>query len=172
MFYGCSSLTSVPQFDTSSVTNMYTMFSNCSKLTTVPQFDTSKVTNSINSMFNNCYELTTVPSFNCGALTSLPTGYYYAVFYGCQKLKNFGGFVDLGKTFTGSSTKTFYMGTNNQALTRESMINTFNALYDLHNTTFTGTAQFYVSKYPYVNITDEDIAIATAKGWTVLQYNG
>ena len=52
------------------------------------------------------------------------------------------------------------------------MINTFNALYDLHNTTFTGTANFYVSKYPYAKITDDDIAIATTKGWTILEYNG
>ena len=32
MFYQCSSLTSIPQLDTSKVTNMYGMFQNCSKL--------------------------------------------------------------------------------------------------------------------------------------------
>lgn len=171
MFNGCSNLTTVPLFDTSNVTNISYMFSGCYKLASVPEFDTSKVTN-MNDMFYNCWALITIPPIDCSLLTTLPTGYYSAPLYGCSKLENFGGYIDLGKNFTGSSTKTFYMGTNNQALTRESMINTFNALYDLTTTTFTGTAQFYVSKYPYAKITDDDIAIATSKGWTILQYNG
>ena len=57
MFYNCSSLTTVPLFDTSSVTNMSSMFQNCSSLTTVPSFDTRSVTNMTN-MFNNCKNLT------------------------------------------------------------------------------------------------------------------
>lgn len=170
MFNGCSNLTSVPEFDTSNVTNMSYMFSGCYKLTSVPEFDTSKVAN-MNDMFYNCWGLITIPPINCSLLITFPTAYYSAPLYSCDKLENFGGFVDLGKNFTGSSSKTFYMGTNHKALTRESMINTFNALYDL-TTTFTGTAQFYVSKYPYAKITDDDIAIATSKGWTILQYNG
>ena len=64
------------------------------------------------------------------------------------------------------------MGTNNQALTHESMINTFNGLYDLTTTSYTGTATFWVSKYPYDNLTEDDIAIATAKGWVISRYNG
>ena len=38
MFLICSSLTSVPQFDTSKVTNMESMFAGCSSLTTVGGF--------------------------------------------------------------------------------------------------------------------------------------
>jgi surface protein len=36
--------TTVPLFDTASVTNMYSMFNSCYALTTVPLFDTSSVT--------------------------------------------------------------------------------------------------------------------------------
>jgi surface protein len=53
MFYYCTSLTSVPLFDTSNVTKMYQMFENCNKLTTIPLFDTSNVTD-MDWMFVNC----------------------------------------------------------------------------------------------------------------------
>ena len=45
MFYGYSSLTSIPEMDTSQVTNMGSMFSDCSSLTSIPEMDTSQVTN-------------------------------------------------------------------------------------------------------------------------------
>ena len=84
MFTNCYSLTSVPLFNTSSVTNMANMFSNCNSLTTVPLFDTSVVRN-MSLMFTNCFALQSVPLFNtelvitmqsmfssCYALESVP----------------------------------------------------------------------------------------------------
>ena len=53
IFANCSSLTSVPLFDTSSVSNMNVMFAGCSSLTSVPLFDTSSVTN-VGNMLKNC----------------------------------------------------------------------------------------------------------------------
>lgn len=53
MFLGCTSLTSIPLFDTSMVTNMFNMFSGCSLLRSIPLFDTSSVTNMMN-MFKDC----------------------------------------------------------------------------------------------------------------------
>ena len=171
MFYYCSRLTTVPQLDTTKVTSMGGMFNNCASLTTVPQLDTTKVTN-MDELFYQCSNLTTVPELNCQSITNMPTAYYYAPFYGCPKLESFGGFKDLGKTFTGTASKTFYMGTNNEALTRESMINTFNALYDLTTLSYTGTATFWVSRYAYDKLLEEDISIATTKGWVISRYNG
>jgi len=43
MFQGCSSLKSVPSFDTSNVTNMCGLFDACCSLKSVPSFDTSNV---------------------------------------------------------------------------------------------------------------------------------
>ena len=63
MFYNCSSLISIPQLNTSNVTNMSYMFYNCSNLTTIPQLDTSKVTN-MDNMFSGCSSLTTIPQLN------------------------------------------------------------------------------------------------------------
>ena len=80
MFGGCSSLTTVPLFDTSNVTNMQQMFSNCSSLTTVPLYDTSNVTN-MQQMFDGCSSLTTVPLFNTSNVTNIGR-----MFYNCSSL--------------------------------------------------------------------------------------
>ena len=80
MFEGCSSLTSVALFDTSSCTNMHGMFSGCRSLSTVPLFDTSACT-SMGDMFHNCTSLTSVPLFNTSACTDMS-----AMFYGCSSL--------------------------------------------------------------------------------------
>jgi len=82
MFSGCSSLSSVPLFDTSSVTNMYRMFYQCSSLSSVPLFDTSSVT-SMYQMFYQCSSLSSVPLFD----TSLVTDMDY-MFSGCSSLSS------------------------------------------------------------------------------------
>ena len=69
MYRGCTSLTTVPLFNLSSVTNTYTMFYKCTALTTVPLFDLSKVTNA-SYMFYQCTALTTVPLFNLSSCTN------------------------------------------------------------------------------------------------------
>ena len=56
MFAHCTSLTTVPLFDTSSCTAMQVMFYADSSLTTIPLFDTSNVTN-MASMFHNCFKV-------------------------------------------------------------------------------------------------------------------
>ena len=70
LFYFCASLTTVPEFDTSHVSTMASMFCRCSSLTTVPKFNTSKVT-SMSSMFDNCSSLTTVPEFDTSKVTNM-----------------------------------------------------------------------------------------------------
>jgi surface protein len=80
MFSGCSSLTSVPLFNTAAVTNMNSMFSNCTTLTSVPLFNTAAVID-MSSMFNGCTSLTTVPLFNTAAVTSMSN-----MFNGCTSL--------------------------------------------------------------------------------------
>lgn len=52
----CSSLTSVPLFDTSNVTDMSGMFRYCTLLASVPLFDTINVTD-INNMFSRNFNI-------------------------------------------------------------------------------------------------------------------
>lgn len=68
MFYKCTSLTSVPIFDTSNVIYMNHMFYNCSSLTSVPLFDTSNVTY-MDATFYNCQALTSVPLLDTSKAT-------------------------------------------------------------------------------------------------------
>ena len=83
MFQGCTALTTVPQFDTSNVTDMSSMFQGCTALTTVSQFDTSNVTD-MSSMFYGCTALTTVPNFSAtNKLTNCNN-----MFYNCFKLES------------------------------------------------------------------------------------
>lgn len=63
MFYECSSMVAIPVLDTSNVTNMYAMFDACSALVCVPLLNTSKVTNMF-GMFYECYSLISVPEFD------------------------------------------------------------------------------------------------------------
>jgi len=63
MFINCSSLKSVPLFNTGNVILMQSIFQNCSSLESVPLFNTQNVTN-MGNMFNSCASLRSVPLFN------------------------------------------------------------------------------------------------------------
>ena len=70
MFDGCTSLTSVPLFDTSNASDTGGMFSKCSSLIDVPLFDTSNVTD-MSYMFSLCNSITIVPLFNTSKVTNM-----------------------------------------------------------------------------------------------------
>ena len=80
LFKDCRSLTTIPQLDTSNVTNMSATFQNCSSLTTIPQLVTSNVTR-MDNMFNGCTSLTTIPQLDTSNVTNMSN-----MFYGCSSL--------------------------------------------------------------------------------------
>lgn len=102
MFAG-TSLTSVPLFDTSSVTIIASMFSDCTSLKSVPLFNTSKVTN-MNRMFERCTSLTSVPLFNTSSVTTMNY-----MFRECKKVQS--GALAL---YQQASTQTTPPSTHNQ----------------------------------------------------------
>lgn len=59
-----STVTSLPQIDTSNVVNMKNMFNNCINLTSLPQIDTSNVTD-MQNFCNFCIKLVNVPVLDC-----------------------------------------------------------------------------------------------------------
>ena len=104
MFYNCTSLTTIPQLDTSNVTTMSYMFNSCINLQTIPQLDTSNVT-TMSNMFNSCPKLQTIPQLDtskvkdmgnmlrsCKELQTIPqldtsnVGTMYNMFRDCSKL--------------------------------------------------------------------------------------
>ncbi len=82
MFYGCYSLQSIPQLDTSSGTNFSYMFRDCYSLQSIPQLDTSSGTN-FSYMFYGCYSLQSIPQLD----TSSGTNFSY-MFRGCYSLQS------------------------------------------------------------------------------------
>ena len=80
MFESCWELESVPNLDTSGVTNMSSMFAYCQSITHVPDMDTSNVTD-MSNMFSTCSELTHAPAMDTSNVTDM-----YAMFSGCGLL--------------------------------------------------------------------------------------
>lgn len=160
MFRSCTSLMNIPYFNTSNVTSMYGMFQYCVALS-IPQYDTTNVTNFYN-MFRYS-KIVTVPLLEAGNVTNVGN-----MFGGVNTVKNLGGFKDLGKSFKGSSRINHGINISeaNVPLTRESCLNLFNSVYDMNLTSVTD-ANFTLASNVKALLSDEDIAIATNKGWTV-----
>lgn len=178
MFNGCQYLTDIDlsSFDTSNVTDMTGMFGGCYGLKSldVSRFDTSKVTN-MNSMFASCYNLTSLDVsnfdtskverisnmfYNNGKLTDLYINfdvrlntYFENIFGLCFSLKNV-----VGK-FEGTK---FDLDLSHSPLTAASAMVFINGL-----ATVTEKCTLSLKASTYDSLTPEQIAIATAKGWTV-----
>ena len=159
MFNYCSSLITIPAINTSNVTNMYSIFNSCSKLTTIPQLDTSNVTN-MNYMFSSCTKLESLPLLDCSSVTSIGTFFGYS---NITTLTELGGFKNLKINWTDSGS--LYLLPN---LTYQSVMNVINNLYDFRgngDTTTTRTIKFNANSKALLS--DEDIAVATNKGWII-----
>jgi surface protein len=164
MFYGCSNLTTIPQLDTSNVTSMSYMFQGCSNLTTIPELDTSKVVG-MTYMFTSCSNLTTIPELDTSNVANVSVAFSY-----CSKLTTLGGFKDLGKAYSTSTSANYSSYTLNLSysnnLTEESLMNVINNLYDIA-TAGCKTQKLVLGSTNLAKLTSEQIAIATDKGWTV-----
>ena len=157
MFSGCSSLQSIPQLDTSSATSMNYMFQNCSNLQSVPQLDTSSVT-SMNNMLDGCSKLKAIPLLDAGSITSTTTPFGFGSF---SNLTDLGGFKNLKVSWSSN-----FLDRAPKA-TVESLMNVINNLYDLTANGLSGqTVKF--GKTNLEKLTDEQKAVATNKGWTLL----
>ena len=178
MFYNCSGLTSLDLsgFDTNKVTNMGSMFYNCSSLTSLDlsNFDTINVIN-MNHMFNGCINLTSlnVSRFNtskvtdmtnmfqnCRGLTSLDLSGFETrevttmtgMFNGCSGLTSLDSMQNISVALSLSSTK----------LDAISLLDVINNL-----ATVTTTQTLTLGATLLAKLTEDQIAIAVNKGWTV-----
>lgn len=171
-----SSIVTIPLLDTSNVTKMNNIFSSCKSLTTIPQLNTQKV-ESIERGFNECEKLTELPELDFSSMKKMQSGYNYYLFYNCTKLKTIGGFLNLGMNYdtTESANKmeyrlalitTEYASGTPLDLTKQSLINVLNKLYDIA-TKGCNAQQVIIGSTNIAKLTSEEIAIATNKGWTV-----
>ena len=91
MFYKCSSLISLPNFDqwdTHNVTDLYSLFSECSSLASLPdisKWNTDNITN-MGYLFSDCSSLKSIPDiskWNTENVTNIGN-----MFYGCSALNS------------------------------------------------------------------------------------
>ena len=163
MFYYCSSLISIPEIDTSNVRSMYSMFDYCTSLTSIPEIDTSNVTE-MSNMFRSCNLLTSIPALQAGELNM--TVSYQGVFgsYELPNITEFGGFQGLKKQLIGS-----YNLAKLPNLNYQSCINVLNGLYDFTGNGETPTSQqanLQVNRN-FINLVGDEISIGTSKGWNI-----
>ena len=157
MFNSCTSLTSLDlsSFNTSNVTSMSSMFQDCTSLTSLDlsSFNTSNVT-SMYTMFMACTSLTSLDlsSFNTSNVTSMSS-----VFHNCRKLTN----VTWGNNWA-SNSKVTKFSIDNVKISHESCLDLLNKLATRDNSP---TLQLSTTTKGYMS--EEEIAIATNKGWTV-----
>ena len=156
MFYICQILTelNLSNFDTSKVTDMSYMFYGCTGLIEldVNHFDISKVT-TISSMFYKCENLTTLDVSNWD-LSKITSNYYIAdAFDYCISLVDFYP----PKNISGAMSVK-----NSTVLSHDSLMRIINNLI-----TATSTKTLTLGATNLAKLTEDEIAIATNKGWTV-----
>lgn len=156
-FRGCTSLKSVDlsNFYVGDSQNMTYMFAECQFLTSLDlsSFDTSKVTD-MAYMFYNCMSLTSLDlsSFDTSNVT-----YMYQPFGYCSKLTN----VIWGNNWASNSAITSF-DVSSCPLSHDSCLDLFNKL-----ATKSSNATLKLSTTTKGYMSEEEIAIATNKGWTV-----
>lgn len=153
-FYNCQSLVSLPNFNTSSGQDFFRCFYNCLSLRQAPSFDLSSA-HSTDGMFASCRSLFKVGELDMTNVTTIDTGTTTArMFYYNFNLSESG--------LTGATRTHSYDYTR---LGEDELRKVFNSLG-----TAAGTQTLTITNTPgLVGITAGDVAIATGKGWTVVQ---
>ena len=152
-FYQCNKLEEIilTNLDTSNVTNMSYMFDQCTRLTSIDLSgsETTKLT-SIHDMFSECYNL---KHLYINFDLKLISEYQRDIFISCRSLTNVVGKFNNFKQ---------YLDLSFSPLTPDSAMVFINGL-----ATVTEKRRLSLSATTYDSLTPEQIAIATAKGWTV-----
>lgn len=164
MFQGCRSLTAIPQINTQNVENFNGLFNNCSNLTSVPALDTSKATN-IGYMFTLCTKLKSTFEINASKVTNVAGFVNY-----CSSLTEIGPLVNLGEAYSTSSSENAWGYSLDlsycKSLSHDSLVNLFNNLYDIASKGC-NKQKINLGTENLAKLTQEEIAIATNKGWNV-----
>lgn len=155
---GHSTFESIPpeiQFNTR---DMSWMFAYCKNLAFVKdgELDTSGVTD-MSYMFYNCTALYAVAALDGSSVVDMSS-----MFVGCDSIRSFSGLTDLGKN-PALSVANFAALSN---LTRTGVRVIFMRLYDRATAGYS-VIPIHLAENVLALLSDEDIAIATNKGWTV-----
>jgi hypothetical protein len=126
------------------------MFNLCSKLESIPALNTSLATTM--PSFQSCISLQTIPTLNASA----NTGTLVFAFQGCTSLSS--------AVLSGNKKQVSYI---NCKLSRQAIVDIFNALGTADGATTGDRTITVTSNWGAPSLTAGDLAIATAKNWTV-----
>ncbi len=163
-----------PKFDTSNVTSASYMFNGCYNLVAVPVIDVSSVA-SLSYAFKDCYSLTVLDVSNWD--TSSVTDLSY-VFYHCYSLTNIIGTLNLISITSAQSIPFIGMYSLKEinvqnlgrsvSFTNSSKLSYTSIMYMINNAKTVTNQTLALGSVNLAKLTDEEIAIATNKGWTLV----
>lgn len=160
-FQYCQSLIYAPLLDTSKGTNFFNMFDYCTSLRSIPQYDTSNAED-VRQMFGGCSMVKSISKLNFSKVKQADY-----LLGGCDSLEYLGGFEGMKLDIDMHYCK---------VLTRESIINVIDNVYNwqsnpnnLDYRDWGGSMVHYLTIYVRLRdiLSDDDIARATNKGWTI-----
>jgi len=172
LFDKCSSLQSIPLFDTSNVTNFISMIRDCSSLQSIPLFDTSNATSFL-QFAQGCTSIQSIPHFDTSSATTMTT-----MLSACRSLRtippfdtssitaDFSGFAlncsqlcDIGLSFTHQVDIRFC------TLSRGALVNIFVNLAD--RTSLSSANINITGNWGASALTSGERDIALNKNWTI-----
>ena len=164
-FYNCRSLTSLDlsNWNTSNLEELNSTFYGCSKLTSLDlsNWNTSNVEN-MGEMFNGCTKLTSLDlsSFDTSKVTNMINFFYAYSNYSLVDLK----LNDLGHNETCKQLELNKLS----KLSKESVLFLFNNAFDRQSAGYTTPFNIKLHADTKALLTEDEIAIATNKGFTVV----
>lgn len=129
-------------------------FYKCMKLKRIPEISFAIV--NVDHAFTYCESLETIPLLLCNKTAYVSTT---GTFYNCESLVNFQGFKNIKRAMGGMHLE------YSPLLSYESLISIINNTAE--DTTEAGESNIYFHADAYAKLTEEDIAIAVNKGWTI-----
>ena len=154
----------VPSFDLTETITMNNAFNYCNLLQEIPAIDTSQVQN-FSDAFSSCSSLVSIPKLNCQEANNI----FNMVGY-CKSLTTLGGFENLGQNYSTSQSANYSRYkldlSSSTKLTEQSIINILNNLYDI-KTKGVKPQQLILGSGNLAKLSEEEIAIAQNKGWSV-----
>ena len=170
MCYECFNLKKINMSNmiSENISSCYATFSSCYKLETIifpDDIGTKFGATNIAQMFRNCTNLTTLPLINASNVINI-----YWLFRDAKNITNLGGFRNLGEAYLTTQSANYKDYTLDLSpcslLTKQSIINVLNNLYDIASKGC-NTQKIVLGSTNLAKLTEEEIAIATNKGWTV-----
>ena len=166
MYANCTSLVDIPQINFNDGGTISQIFYGCTGLKTISnitgapsQFSTYSDPSS--SWLNGCVNIESIGEIDCSNCRWLMGVFGTA----SPKLVTVGGLKDYGKVENCYAGDALKVAPN---LSRQSLVNIFNSLFDRKSAGYANN-KIYLLQSQIEKLTSEDIAIATNKGWEVIQ---